>query len=254
MPTGSNRWMPNATGRAPVSEIIKEAQIAQKQGARCYGIVTSGTGLAEGPELDEILEAIRIIRKTLTVKPSASLGILTEDTAEALAEAGCGTYHHNLETARSFFPNICTTHDYEDDVNTIKVAKRAGMKVCSGGIIGLGESMEQRFEMATTLRDLEVDSVPLNFFNPIPGTPLEHKNDLTPMDCLRTICMFRFILPDRSIRVCGGREKNLRDFQSWIFMAGADGMMVGNYLTVSGRNIQEDMSMISNAEVRFDER
>ncbi len=237
-----------------VHEIVEDARKAQAQGARCYGIVTSGTAITQGAELERILEAIHIIRKTLSIAPSASLGILSKDTASALASAGCLTYHHNLETARSFFPTICTTHDYDDDIATILTAKEAGMKVCSGGILGLGESMEQRFELADTLRALQlralqVDSIPLNFFNPIPGTPLEHHGDLTPMDCIRAICMFRFILPNRSIRVCGGREVNLRNFQSWIFMAGADGMMVGNYLTVNGRNLQEDMQMLSDAEV-----
>jgi biotin synthase len=230
-------------------EIVQGARQAQAEGSHCYGIVTSGTRVREGEEFERILAAIREIRVTTTIEPSASLGILDEQTARALAEAGCVTYHHNLETARSFFPNICTTHDYEEDVRTVRLAKAAGMKVCCGGIFGLGESLEQRVELAFTLRELEVDSVPLNFLNPIAGTPLEDTKDLTPLDCLRIIALFRYLLPERRISVCGGREPNLRDFQSWIFMAGASGTMVGNYLTTSGRDRETDLQMFRDAEV-----
>jgi biotin synthase len=230
-------------------EILAQARRAQAENSHCFGIVTSGSRILPGEELDSVLSAIREIRATMDVEPSASLGILDEQTAQALAEAGCVTYHHNLETARSFFPNICTTHDYDEDVETVRLAKQAGMKVCCGGIFGLGESPEQRAEMAFTIRDLEVDSVPLNFLNPIDGTPLEGARFLTPMDCLRIIALFRFLLPRTPISVCGGREVNLRDFQSWIFMAGASGTMVGNYLTTSGRDRETDLQMFQDAEV-----
>jgi biotin synthase len=231
-------------------EILAGARRAEAEGSHCYGIVTSGTRVRSGPEFDRILEAIREIRRTTNIEPSASLGILDEETAQVLADAGCVTYHHNLETARSFFPEICTTHDYEEDAQTVRLAKQAGMKVCCGGIFGLGESLEQRAEMAFTIRELEVDSVPLNFLNPIPGTRLEGKQDLTPLDCLRIIALFRYLLPDRRISVCGGREPNLRDFQSWMFMAGASGTMVGNYLTTSGRNQEDDLQMFRDAGVK----
>ena len=233
-------------------EIVAGAKKADEGKGHCYGIVTSGTRISQGPELDTILESFREIRKTTSIKPSASLGMLDQQTAEALAEAGCVTYHHNLETSRSFFPEICTTHDYEEDVETIRVAKAAGMRVCCGGIFGLGESAEQRIELATTLRDLDVDSIPVNFLNPVPGTKLEGQTDLTPMDCLRIVAMMRYVLPARHITVCGGREPNLREFQSWIFMAGADGMMIGNYLTTSGRDEQVDLQMIKDAEVHIE--
>lgn len=233
-------------------EIVAGALRAQAEGSHCYGIVTSGTRLEKGTELETVLAAIREIRNCSTIEPSASLGILDEDTARALAEAGCVTYHHNLETARSFFPLICTTHDYEDDVRTVHLAKAAGMKVCCGGILGLGESLEQRVELAETLHELAVDSVPLNFLNPVAGTPLEGQRDLTPMDCLRSIALFRYYLPTTPISVCGGREANLREFQSWIFMAGASGTMVGNYLTTVGRDRDTDLQMIQDAEVEID--
>jgi biotin synthase len=232
-----------------MDEIVQGALQAQAEGSHCYGIVTSGTRVREGEEFERILAAIRKIRATTSIEPSASLGLLDQQTARALAEAGCVTYHHNLETARSFFPNICTTHDYEEDVQTVHLAKAAGMKVCCGGIFGLGETLAQRAELAFTLRELEVDSVPLNFLNPITGTPLEGKKELTPLDCLRIIVLFRYLLPERRISVCGGREPNLRDFQSWIFMAGASGTMVGNYLTTSGRDREADLQMFRDAEV-----
>ena len=233
-----------------LSEILEGASRAEQEGSHCYGIVTSGTQPEFGREFDTILTAIGKIRENYAIEPSASLGILTADLANALADAGCVTYHHNLETARSFFPNICTTHDYADDVETVRVAKKAGMKVCCGGILGLGESDEQRVELAETLRELDVDSVPLNFLNPIQGTPLEKHRSLAPMDCVRAITMFRYFLPDKPISVCGGRETNLRELQSWMFMAGASGTMIGNYLTTSGRGRDIDMQMFADIEVK----
>lgn len=232
------------------AEIVEAAKAAERADSHCFGIVTSGTRVSAGEELESVLTALRQIRSETAIAPSASLGILDADTARLLAEAGCVTYHHNLETARSFFPNICTTHDYEDDVETVRVAKAAGMKVCCGGIFGLGESLEQRYELAATLRQLEVNSVPLNFLNPIEGTPLAGKTDLTPMDCLRIIALFRYLLPDRKISVCGGREPNLGEFQSWMFLAGASGTMIGNYLTTSGRDKATDLQMFKDAEVQ----
>jgi biotin synthase len=237
---------------APVYPLVDEnrmvecAREAEANGSTCYGIITSGTGIARGPELDTILRTIRRIRNETAISPSCSLGIIDRETAVALREAGMETYHHNLETARSFFPSVCTTHDYEEDVATVRAAKEAGLKVCCGGIFGLGENAAQRVELALTLRELEVDSVPLNFLNPVPGTRLEHASNITPLECLATIALFRFILPDRKISVCGGREKNLRDLQSWIFLAGASGTMVGNYLTTPGRPVAVDRQMIAD--------
>ncbi len=233
-------------------ELVAGAHEAARRGAHCYGIVTSGTQIEKGAEMDRILESLRRIRRETDIAPSASLGLLDEGWARALAEAGCVTYHHNLETARSFFPQICTTHDYEQDVETVRLAKKAGMRVCCGGLFGLGESLEQRVELAMTLRELDVDSVPLNFLNPVAGTPLENASELTPMDCIRIIALFRYMLPAKEIAVCGGREHNLRELQSWMFMAGASGTMVGNYLTTSGRDLQTDMLLLQDTEVKAD--
>jgi biotin synthase len=233
-------------------EIVAGAISAEREGSHCYGIVTSGTRVTPGAEFERLLAAIREIRATTSIAPSASLGILDQQTAEALADAGCVTYHHNLETARSFFPMICSTHRYDEDIETVQVAKKAGMKVCCGGIFGLGESLEQRLELAMTLRDLDVDSVPLNFLNPIAGTPLEGCSHLTPMDCVRIIALFRYLLPDKRISVCGGRQQNLRDLQSWMFLAGASGTMIGNYLTTCGRNPEDDLQMFKDLEIETD--
>jgi len=241
---------------APIYPLVDEermvacAREAETAGSSCYGIITSGTGIARGEELERILRAIRRIRAETAISPSCSLGIIDRETALLLKEAGMETYHHNLETARSFFPNVCTTHDYQKDVDTVRVVKESGLKVCCGGIFGLGESATQRVELALTLRELEVDSVPLNFLNPIPGTRLEGANHITPLECLRTIALFRLILPTAKISVCGGRDKNLRDLQSWIFMAGASGAMVGNYLTTAGRPVEQDWQMLKDLELK----
>jgi biotin synthase len=235
---------------APVFPLVDEermvacAREAEADGSTCYGIITSGTGIKQGEELERILRAVRRIRQETAITPSCSLGIIDAETAHVLREAGVETYHHNLETARSFFPAVCTTHDYEDDVATVRAARQAGMKVCCGGIFGLGETAAQRVELALTLRELDVDSVPLNFLNPIAGTRLAGAELITPMECLATIALYRFILPTKKISVCGGREKNLRDLQSWMFMAGASGTMIGNYLTTTGRPPEQDWQML----------
>ncbi|OEU50684.1 MAG: biotin synthase BioB [Desulfuromonadales bacterium C00003096] len=234
-----------------LDEIVAGAHGAAEQGCHCYGIVSSGSRLQPGPEMERLLEAIRQIRATTRVRPSASLGLLDRAAAAALAAAGCAVYHHNLETACSFFPSICTTHEYEQDVETVRVAKQAGMSVCCGGLFGLGESLAQRVELALALRELQVDSVPINFLAPVAGTPLAGQRQLSPLDCLRIIALYRYMLPECQISVCGGRELNLGEFQSWIFMAGASGMMVGNYLTMRGRDLQTDLQMIKDAGLSY---
>lgn len=235
---------------APVFSLVAEntiigaARIAEQNGAGCFGIVTSGTGVGIGEELDRICFSLQQISEKGGIAPSCSLGIIDLETAVRLKEAGADTYHHNLETARSFFPSICTTHDYEDDIRTIRNARQAGLRVCCGGIFGMGETMAQRVELALTLRDLDVDSIPLNFLNPVAGTRLAEADFLTPLECLHIIALYRLILPGKKITICGGREKNLRDLQSWMFFAGANGTMIGNYLTTSGRDMDQDRQMI----------
>jgi len=226
-------------------EMVDQAVRMQEAGATRYSMVTSGFML-NGKEIETITNAAFSIKKKTDLSICASLGGLTEPMARQLRDSGISSYHHNLETARSYFHNICTTHDYEEDIGTIKIAQKAGFRVCSGGILGMGESWEQRVELAFTLRELEVDSIPLNFLNPIKGTRMEDNPLLPPMEALKVIALFRMINPEKDITICGGRERTLKDFQSWIFMAGANGLMVGDYLTTEGRNTAMDMEMIKD--------
>ncbi len=232
-------------------EMIKKALSAKEEGAHMFGIVTSGTKIRTKEEWEEIYKAIEEISK-MGMKACASLGILTEEEAKNLKKAGLFRYHHNLETARSFFPNICTTHDYEDDVNTILYAKKVGLSTCCGGIIGLGEKIEHRVELAYTLKELDVDSVPINILNPIKGTPLENAKPLSPIEIIVTLAIFRFILPDKDIKLCGGKEKNLRQLLPLGLIAGCNSLMTGNYLTTEGRNTATDLEMIEDLGLAAD--
>jgi len=225
-------------------EIVRQSQEAAKNGAKCFGIVTSGPAVSDA-ELDEICEAIRQIHAEGKIIPDASLGHLTEERARKLKDAGLIRYHHNLETSRSYFPKICTTHSYESRINTIKTAKDAGLEVCSGGVFGLGEGIEDRVELALTLKELDVNSVPLNFLIPVPGTKLEGALPLSADEALLTIALFRILLPDKHIKVCAGREKVLGERQKEMFSAGANGMMIGGYLTQAGRSVKEDLRMLN---------
>ena len=225
------------------AEMVDKAIRMKQAGATQYSMVTSGFGLGE-KDLDTISKTARTIKERTDLNICASLGGLAEDAARQLWESGISSYHHNLETARSFFEHICTTHDYDEDIETVRIAKSVGFRVCSGGILGMGESWEQRVELAFTLKELDVDSIPINFLNPIKGTPLEDKPLLAPMEALKIIALFRIINPTKDITICGGREQTLKDFQSWIFLAGANGLMLGNYLTTEGRNAAMDMRMI----------
>jgi biotin synthase len=225
------------------SEIIKRAQEAKEWGAHFFSIVTSGTSIGNKKEWNEIYEAIKGINE-LGIKSCGSLGMLNFEEALALKNAGLYRYHHNLETSRSYFENICSTHDYQDDIETNKAAKKAGLSVCCGGIIGLGETMEHRIEMAMTLKKIDVDSVPINILNPIPGTPLEKKFSLPPIEILLTVAIYRFVLPDKDIRLCGGKEKNLRQLLPLGIVAGCNSLMTGNYLTTLGREAIHDKEMV----------
>lgn len=226
-------------------QMITEAAQAKKDGAEYFGIVTSGKRVKARKEWANIFKAIAGMNK-IGIHPCASLGILDEAKARELATAGLFRYHHNLETARSYFKNICTTHDYEENVETIRAAKAAGLSVCSGALIGLGEGITHRIELAETLRELDVDSVPINILNPIKGTPLDHLQPLAPMEILMTIAVFRFMLPAKDLKLCGGKEKNLRQLLPLGIIAGANSLMTGNYLTTTGRESRLDHEMISD--------
>ncbi|MDW7727867.1 MAG: biotin synthase BioB [Candidatus Methanoperedens sp.] len=224
-------------------EILDMAHMMQDEGAARFCIVISGRD-AGGPDFEKILHSIKRTRKETRLSVCVSIGMLTPGKAASLKQAGVTRLHHNLETSEGFFGNICTTHTYAEKINTIHMAKAAGLEVCCGGIIGLGESMVDRIEFAFTLKDLDVDSVPINILTPVKGTALEDVEPLKPFDILKTIAVFRLILPDKNIRIAGGREKNLRDLQSLCLLAGANGLLLGNYLTTEGRYPGDDIRMI----------
>ncbi len=228
----------------PAGDIVEQAKAAERAGAREFSIVTSGTRIAKEAELAVLEEAVRRLREETAVEPCASLGLLCEPELARLERAGLMHYHHNLETARSFFDQVCTTHAYDEQLETIRAAKRQGLKLCSGGILGMGESPDQRVELAETIRDLGVECVPMNFLNPRPGTPMADVKAITPEECLAAIAVFRLMMPTAHIFVMGGREVNLGERQDLIFHAGANGTMVGNYLTSAGRAPDQTVGMV----------
>lgn len=228
-------------------EIFAAAEAAHGQGTDSLGIVTSGRELAE----DELIHLCQGIKGFPDgIHAHASLGLLTPGGAKRLKEGGVRRLNHNLETSERYFPELCTTHSYKDRLSTIKAAKAVGLEVCSGGIFGVGELPEDRVELALALRELDVDAIPLNFLHPIPGTPLETAGPLPPREILKIIALFRFILPKKEIKVAGGRQRNLRDLQSWVFYAGASSIIIGNYLTTRGRPSEEDLQMIEDLGLR----
>ncbi len=224
-------------------DMVKAAKAAKDIGAERFDIVTSGERLTK-KELDIIACAINEITNKVGIKMCASLGSLNEEELLWLKKAGLSRYHHNLETSPSHFLKIVTTHTFGERIKTVKAAKKVGLEVCSGGIIGMGESLEDRVEMALLLKELDVDSVPINVLVPIRGTPLEKQNTLSCNEAIRTIALFRIILKDKLIKLAAGRESILKDFQAMAFMAGANGMLIGGYLTIKGRDINEDFRLV----------
>ena len=225
-------------------ERMEEAAVeARKNGARRFCIVTSGRGVDDGSDLRKISGGIERVR-ALGLFPCATLGTLTKRQLRYLKDAGLHRYHHNIETSREYFPSICTTHTFDERVELLRGARDIGLSTCSGGILGMGESMRDRISMAFALRELAVDSIPVNFLMPIAGTPLERAAPIEPLDALRALALFRFILPDREIRVCGGRANGLGALHPMIFLAGADGFMIGNYLTKTGLDPRADLRML----------
>ena len=233
---------------AAVGELITAAQAAVKLRANSFGVVSSGRSPTDD-EIERLAPVFSQIAAGNCLQCCAALGCLNLKQARRLYELGVRRYNHNLETSRRFFSQIVTTHSYDDRIATVRAAQQAGLEICCGGIIGLGESLEDRLDLALTLRELEVDSVPLNFLNPIAGTPLENQPPLAPLEALQTIAMFRFVLPDKQIKIAGGRENCLRDLQSWMFYAGASSTMIGNYLTTRGRRPEEDFQMFQDLEL-----
>ena len=227
----------------PLDVILKEAREAKTNGAQRFSLVTSGKGPSE-KLLGKIAEYVHEIRERVGIKVCASLGIINKKDLKLLKEAGLTRYHHNLETSERYYPKVCTTHSFVERVKTIEAIKEVGLEACAGGIIGLGEDERDRFQMIEVLRGLQVESSPLNILVPIRGTPLENQKILSISEVLRTIAFMRLLLPGAAIRIAGGREVVLKDFQTLAFMSGADAMLIGGYLTTRGRPPSKDIKMV----------
>lgn len=226
-------------------EIMAAAAEAKKKGVPNFGIVYSGRKVSDG-ELDRLIGLTKRIKKELGLGVCMGLGILSEENMQRLADAGVVRFNHNLETSARHFPEIVSTHKYEDRVKTIEAGLKAGMGICAGGIFGIGETEADRIDMALELRRLGVDMVPMNFLHPIDGTPLGDAEKLPPREILRIVALYRFILPTTHLKVAGGRVLNLRDMQSWIFYAGCTAILSGNYLTTAGRSVEDDLQMLKD--------
>ena len=228
----------------PVEEIVQGARRAYAAGAGTYCIVASGRGPTP-KELEHVVEAVRRIKAELPLRVCACLGIVSPEAARRLKEAGVDRYNHNLNTSRSHYPRITTTHTYDDRVATVKAIKEAGISPCSGCIVGMGETDDDIYDLAVALRELGADSIPVNFLHPIPGTPLEGTWELNPRRCLKILAFFRFMCPDKEIRISGGRELHLRSLQA-LGLYAADAIFLGDYLTTQGQAAQADLAMIAD--------
>jgi len=227
-------------------DIIKAAQKAEAEHAYRFCVITAGCGMEGDADFAKIIDAIKRIGTETSLQRCCSLGTLEENHVSALKEAGITRYHHNLETSESYFKEICTSHTYQERIDTIKRVKAAGLEVCSGGIIGMGETWRQRIELAFTLKELNVDSIPINVLNPIKGTALENQEKLNPMEILQTFAIFRLILPTKILRYAGGRERNLGELVPLGFLSGINGMLLGNYLTTQGRGAEQDIRTVND--------
>lgn len=223
--------------------LLNQARDNAARGVLRYSIVTSGKRLSDG-EIARVCESIRTIRENVGIAVCVSFGLLDEPQFRKLREAGVSRVHCNLETSRRYFPSVCTTHTYDEKIETLRAAQCAGLSVCSGGIIGLGETMEDRIDMALTLRELGVRSVPVNFLNPIPGTPYAHNTPLSDAEKKRVIAIYRFLLPNAAIRLAGGRGL-LSDKGEGCFRSGANAAISGDMLTTAGITVETDRALLA---------
>lgn len=237
---------PVAVGELNDNEIIANAKELRQLGVKHYSLVTSGEYLTD-KEFALILHIFQRLRDETETGLCASLGGLTRDMAIQLKDVGVSRYHHNIETSRSFFPQICSTHSYGDKIKTLNIARQSGLEICCGGIISMGETPEQRVEMAFELKELDVNCVPINILNPIPGTRLENQPSLSVEEILRTIAVFRLILQDKPLKFAGGREKALGQDEYSGYTAGINSMLVGNYLTTAGKTFEQEISNLEMA-------
>jgi biotin synthase len=231
-------------------EILEQAKVAEANGAKRFCLVSQGRGpkysSPKSQEFAKILETVRQISEQTSIKPCCALGEVTPDQAQALREAGVTRYNHNLEASENFYPDIVSSHSWRDRVETVKNLKAAGIQACTGGIMGMGESWEDRVDLALALRELAVESVPINLLNPRAGTPLGHLPKLDPYEALKAIAIFRFILPQQILRYAGGREAIMGELQSLGLKAGINAMLVGHYLTTLGQPLQQDYAMLES--------
>lgn len=222
------------------NEIINHAKELWRLGVRRYSLVTSGEHLTD-TEFDRILHIFQRVRVETEIGLCASLGSLTTARAVKLKGVGVSRYHHNIETSRSHFPQICSTHSYDDKLKTIHIARQAGMEVCCGGILAMGETPGQRVELAFALKELDVDCIPINILNPIHGTRLENQKPLKPDEILRTIAVFRLIMPNKALKFAGGRQLALGGDEYSGYTAGMNSLLVGNYLTTTGKTVAQEL-------------
>ncbi len=231
-------------------EIVANAKMAESAGAKRFCLVSQGRGIKynspKSTEFEQILATVRQIIEETSIKPCCALGELTQDQAKMLKDAGVSRYNHNLESSEKFYPNIVTTHTWQDRVETVKNLKAVGIQACTGGIMGMGESWEDRIDLALALQELEVESVPINLLNPRQDTPLGHQTKLNPLEALKAIAIFRFILPKQILRYAGGREAVMGELQAMGLQAGINAMLIGNYLTTLGQSPQEDHAMLQS--------
>ncbi|MCZ7644011.1 MAG: biotin synthase BioB [Planctomycetota bacterium] len=241
---------------SPVHDFLDKERIkaaaaaAKKHGSYALGLVAAGYGPTD-EDVDTYVEYMKAMDEVGGVEKHINVGIMNERQVERLKDAGMVCCGHNLETSRRHFPKICSTHTYDQRVETLKALRRQNVKICSGGLFGMGETWEDRVDLALDLRELGAANIPMNFLNRIEGTPLENTTPMAPLEILRTVALYRYILFDRDLGVYGGREVNLRDLQSMIFFAGASAVMVGNYLTTAGRPAEVDRQMVRDLDLKF---
>lgn len=231
-------------------EILAQAKSAAVAGAKRFCLVSQGRGIKynspKSAEFDQILATVKRIIAETSIKPCCALGEVTKEQAKALKEAGVTRYNHNLESSANFYGNIVTTHSWQDRVDTVKNLKEAGIQACTGGIMGMGESWEDRVDLALALRELEVESVPINLLNPRKGTPLGNQTKIHPLEALKAIAIFRFILPKQILRYAGGRETVMGEWQKMGLKSGINAMLIGHYLTTLGQSPENDHAMLES--------
>ena len=229
-----------------VDEIVRQAKSAEAMGASEFCMVSSGWGATNEKEFSVVLEAVRRIKAETSLFVDCSLGFLTGEQMAQLKDAGLFRNNHNLEASKGYFEKICTTHTHEQRMDHVEMVRHYGIHPCSGGILGMGESAKDRVDLAFELKKLNAECVPINILNPRPGTPLGDVKPLEPLEIIKYIALFRLILPASTIKIAGGREVNLRDLQAMAMQAGANGLILGNYLTTMGRNPSRDIEMLKD--------